>query len=576
MFKKEHLFFILLLAVLVFSIYYDSFNNSFIWDDHAFIEENPSIRKLDMRHIASFFSDKNATSSNERLSGDVWRPLTILSFAVDYKFWKLNPRYYHIENTIFHILNAILVYILMVLICENITAAFIAALVFGIHPVQTEAVTWISGRANVLFLFFGLSSFLCHIKNRINRTGVFWYSLSVIFFTLGLLSKEMAIILPLILILYDIHFYSLPKKRSNYYAPFFLISFSYIVARFSVLGRFAQRDTWWGESMLYNILTVFKAVAGYLRLLVFPANLRTGYLVDISKSIGEKDAILAIMVLSLVIFLYIWKFRNKKVMSFYILWFFVTLIPVSNIIPFKTIMAERFLYLPSIAFAAIFGILFSKIIEKFKSNIILRSITMFILAAILIFYGLATITRNIEWRNELIFGLKEVARSPSNPRCHYNLGLAYMKEAEKNSHSKDMSDSYYALAIKEFNETTKLMPDHQLAYINSGDVYNRLGLYNLAIENFKHAISIEENYAAYNNLAIAYYNNQMYDKTIKSCRRSLGLKPDHMDAYINLGNAYFMKSEYRKAKMAWSRATVLGDPGADIKEFMKYLERMGY
>ncbi len=175
---KNNLALILILVAVIILAYYDSFNNSFIWDDHSFIVENQSIRKLDVKNIISYFSDWRATASNTDLAHDVWRPLVTLSFAIDYKYWKLDSRFYHVENVIFHIVNALLVYTMTVLILGDVWIAFLASLVFSIHPVQTGAVTWISGRSNVLFLLFFLLSFIFHARNRIVP--------SLIFFTLSL------------------------------------------------------------------------------------------------------------------------------------------------------------------------------------------------------------------------------------------------------------------------------------------------------------------------------------------------------------------------------------------------------
>ncbi len=559
---KDHSVFILLLVTITFLVYYDSFNNSFIYDDYHFIVENKAIRNFNVRSIISNFTDRDSVSSSEGLSKDVWRPLMTTSFAIDYKFWKLNSRFYHIENTIWHAANVVLVYIATFLILNNGLTAFVTSVVFAIHPVQTEAVTWISGRSNLIFLLFFLLSFIFHIRNR-RRKNLLDYSFSLISFTLSLLSKEMGIVLPLILILYDLHFSN--ERDLKYYFPFFLIGAFYIFARFSVLGVVAQKEEWWGGSIYYNFLAMLKAIVTYLRLLLFPVNLKIGYLAGIPKFILDKDMIIAISILFLVAIVYLVLHRNKT-LSFYILWFFIALVPVYNIVPFKAVMAERFLYLPLIGFASVFGIFFSKV----------KGTVRYIFIFILIMYGVGTISRNVEWRDELTFYMQDAIHSPTNPKSHYNLGYAYAKEAEKNAASKKMSDSYYALAAKEFLETLRLKPDSQVSYVSLANAYNALGFYDLAVKNFRKAIAIKEDSDAYNNLAVSYYRKLMYDESLKYCKKSLYLTPDHINAYINLGNAYFMKREYRKAKMAWLQALKLGSKLPSLVQNMEDLQKLGY
>lgn len=574
--KKHHLFFTLLLAAIIFLVYYDSFNNSFVYDDYPFIVENNAIRRLDARGIISNFIERGAVSSSEGLSKDVWRPFVTTSFAIDYKLWKLIPRFYHLENTLIHAACAILVYVAVFLVIGDTFAAFIASLVFAIHPAQTEAVTWASGRSNVLFLMFFLAAFIFHIRNRKYVKTALNYNLSVIFFTCSLLSKEMAIVLPLILILYDLHFYPSDSLRRyiKYYLPYFIISAFYILARMSVVGGIAQKDDWWGGSLSSAILVSVKALSGYVRIVLFPVGLKVFYLVDIPTSFLSKGMPLALLVLAAVASVY-FIFRKEKEVSFYMLWFFVSLLPVSNIVPFKAVMAERFLYLPIIGFAALFGMSFSRSAGSSNAGGTAKGALNFLFMGMIVFYGAATVSRNIEWRDEVTFYTREALSSPADPTAQYNLGYAYGKEAKKYvSRDRETSRAYYALAVEKYKDTLFLRPDSQLAYAGLGNVYNELGMYDDAIINFRKALAIKEDSALYNNLAVSYFHKVMYDDAIMSCRKALALTPGHVNAYINIGNAYYMKNEYGKAAFAWSRAVEIGPPNPALEEKLKKLTKI--
>lgn len=493
---KQNLIFILLIVALVFITYYGSFTNAFIWDDRAFVTENQAIRNLNFKTIASYFTDRHTTSPRPRLSQQVWRPLVTTSFAVDYSLWKLDPRPYHIENAFIHAFNSVLVYIVTALIVGNALTAFLAALIFAVHPIQTQAVTLISGRANVLFLLFFLLSFIFHIKSRTVKEPTLNYVLCLIFFAFSLLSKEMAITLPLVCVLYDAHFFDKKPLRDYelYYFPFFLTALVYFIARTAVLGCVAQRELMAGGNIAAIIFTMLKVMASYIRLLFFPVNLRAEYLVSISTSIFNKDVIISCCFLLCIIAAYI-ILRRDKAVSFYIFWFFITLIPVSNLIPINTFMDERFLYLPSIAFAAILSMAFFGLLNRTRLDLV-KILLAVVLITIMVFYETATIRRNAEMRNELTFCVKEVQRSPKNAIFHYNLGNEYVRKRE------------YELAIQEYENSLSLRPDNQWAYINLADVYKKTGSYDKAIENYQKAIALpqrdEYTHAAYEGLKDAY------------------------------------------------------------------------
>ena len=554
---RDSLIFIAFLILITLSVYYNSFSNSFAYDDYARIVDNAAIRQLNAKSFISYFMDRNTTAPDEDLSQYCWRPIATASFALDYELWKLNARFYHIENAVLHIINVILVYIIILLILGSGFTAFLAALVFAIHPVQTEVVAWIACRSSILFVLFSLLAFLFHVKNKKSGYNVY-YCLSLIFFTLGLLSKEMAIVLPGILIAYDLHFDNHRKVRFylSYYLPFFLIAISYLVARFFVLGGIVRPPEWWGGSIFYNILTVVKSVVEYIRLLILPANLGVEYPVIISRSIVEKEVLGAIAILLAIIVFWI-KARPKKEISFFLAWFFIALAPAYNIVPFRAILAERFLYLPAIAFASLFGIFFAKLVRSKRP--VVKNAAAFALILIFILYAFFAMSRSLQWKNEITLYSREVARLPLNSGAHYNLGFAYTKYAQC-AGSADTAGRYYALAIKEFEKTIRLRPEYYLLYFsysNLAEIYNALGQYNLAVKNFKKARRIREDRNDYDNLTAASFRKGNFDEALGFCKQAIFANPDNANSYLNLGNIYFIKNERARAKKAWLKAASL-------------------
>jgi hypothetical protein len=567
---KKHLIFLFLSAIITFIAYRGSFNNSFVYDDYAYVVNNPAIKQINAGNIGCYFTDRNTLSSDEMLSKDNWRPIVTTSFAIDYRLWRLNPGPYHAENALLHVVNVMLLYALTFLVLNNGLAAFLTSVVFGIHPVQTEAVVWISGRSNLLFLLFLLSSFLFHIRNRKQGYSAFNYSLSLIFFLLSLLSKEMAVTAPLLFIAYDLFFHKEKKIGSyvSYYFPFFLVGLSYIVTRSAILGSIAQQREWWGEGVSGNVLLTIRAVAEYVRLLVWPANLGIEYPADIPKAIFTKESVFAVLILSAVAALWV-RSRKKREILFYLSWFFIALIPVYNIVPFKAFMAERFLYLPSIAFASLFGIVFSGLISRSGSPGA-RTAIVFVILSVFIIYAYCDIARNSDWKNEITLYAKEVSRLPLSPRAHYNLGNAYTREAQCAGIKSD-KDIYYREAIKRFNETLGLTKEPYLSYssyANLAEIYNDLGRHEPAVENFKKAKHVKEAANDLDNKADLHFENKEYNKALRCCREALLKDPKDVRAYINLGNIYLVINESAKAKRAYHKAEYLSGKNIDIDKIV--------
>jgi hypothetical protein len=187
---------ILLLMIVVFLVYADTLRYDFVWDDEDLIQTNPRITKLG--DFSTFFEV-------EPFYGNFYyRPLVIFSLAFDYRLWELKPFGYHLSNLIFHLGSVLMIYFISLSLLPRLSS-FLVALLFGLHPIHTEAVAWISGRSDVLCAFFFLASVLSfihfiQIQNRSKRLGA--YFLSLIFFLCSLLAKEMAVTLPLILLVW--------------------------------------------------------------------------------------------------------------------------------------------------------------------------------------------------------------------------------------------------------------------------------------------------------------------------------------------------------------------------------------
>ncbi|MCX5714036.1 MAG: tetratricopeptide repeat protein, partial [Candidatus Omnitrophica bacterium] len=398
------------------------------------------------------------------MATDVYRPLTTLSFAVDYAVWGLNSFGYHLMNIVLHSANAILVCILLLLLSENFFIAFFGSLIFASHPVQTEVVAWISGRSSVLFLFFYLASLIFYIKFTRMKKPSFYY-FSIFLFALSLFSKEMSLTLPLIIILYDMHFPSKEglNKKIIRYMPYFALCLFYVALRITLIKMIGQFEGW--GSPYFVFLTMLNVVVDYIRILVYPIKLcAVGYPIPIAVSMKEPRVIFSIVTLFAILASVPILFRKNRPASFALLWFFITLLPVLNIIPIKALEAERFLYLPSIGFCLLAACAASLLDEKLNKPVIGRATIIIALAGILIMgYSLKTVLRAEDWKDEVVISNKTVLASPDSAWALTALGANLMER--KN----------YRAALEPLERAVALNEGYELARNALGECYLRLG-----------------------------------------------------------------------------------------------------
>ncbi|MFQ5442317.1 MAG: hypothetical protein ACE5EB_06290, partial [Thermodesulfobacteriota bacterium] len=283
---KHALIFSSLIALVAFAVYMNTLYNGFIWDDFSIVE-NSSKSGLGIHQIARFFFDKNAYHA----PGEIYRPLYLFSFALDYRVYGAAPWGWHLTNICLHIINSVLVYLFVRSLLSvrgnddeavgrvNL-AALSAALVFAVHPVHTESVAWIKGRDDMLASIFILSSFIFYIGYSRGKKGLKYYCASIIMFIPALFSKEMSLTLPLLLILHDLCF--TPSrlkdiKRLAAFVPFFVLAGLYLVARTAVTGQVAQMG-YLGGGPGPALFTTARGFVRYFALLTIPLNQCGDYL----------------------------------------------------------------------------------------------------------------------------------------------------------------------------------------------------------------------------------------------------------------------------------------------------------
>jgi len=547
----------LLISILSLLLYANTFQNKFVWDDSVFILDNESIKNP--QGIAQFFTSPSSFSAKGDLF--IYRPLAALSFALDWRLWKLKTFPYHILNLLFYTLCGIMLYMVMQRLSRNNITALFVALIFIAHPVHTESVTWIAARSDGMFLLFLLLSLLFYMKyiSAPVPKKTPYFILSLIWYALSLLSKETAIVLPLLLVLCD--FYSAARHRvrktlynAKYYVWFVLVAVAYLYLRYSVFGRWGgKEDIRIGENIFSGVFTMSRVAAHYIRLLFFPVGQSAIYMVRISSSIKDVRVIVSLLLITVFVLTSILLARKSRETSFCILWFFVALLPVLNIIPMQNvIMAERFLFLPSIGFCMFLGTRLSLLIKSRRKQ--LKKSALFLFFSILVFYSLKTMARNRDWKDDFTFWKQASVTAPSSDRVHTNLGLIYDSRLE------------LARAIEEYKKSLELNPDNAEVYFRLGIDYDKAGWYELAMKMFLEALKKDPlNGSIHSALGSIYARTGLYENAFRQANQALKLKGDDASAYNTLGLVYERRGNYSLAISYYRRALELSGEGTEAR-----------
>ncbi|MCX5715500.1 MAG: tetratricopeptide repeat protein [Candidatus Omnitrophica bacterium] len=553
--KYRDVLIICLIAAAGLAVYANSFGNQFVWDDFTFVAENPAIRKL--TNFVSFFT-RPETLTTSGISKDTYRPLVAASFSVDYFFWKLNPRYYHIESVLFHIINAVLLYFLMRVIIKDATASALVSLLFLAHPVQTEVVDWIARRGDVIGVFCYLLAAIAHFRIRRGRDKKpLLYSGMIMLFAVAVLFKETTITLPLILISADALFPqpSGTRKRSlRYYLPFFAVIVLYMLTRRAVVGPIAQ-CAWWGGGPFPTFLTMCKVFVNYIRLLIFPMNLCADYVIPVIMSVANAGFLISFFILCAIAAAAFSLRSYSRLFTFGVCWFFISLIPASNIFPIKILLAERFLYIPSIGFfIAVIGL-----VLKQKDR--LKKTLYAAIGILLVIFGVLTAERNKDWKDEITFFTANLKRSPLSVRMRYDLGRRYAQ------------NKMYPEAISEFESAIKLDRYHYRSYLSLGNIYFDRRNYDEALECYTKAESLDpSNYGTPYNIGQVYYKKGDMAGAIKNFKRAVFLAKNSAHLHYSLAVAYYKNRQIEDAVRELGIALRLNPSHRNASSLLKKLK----
>lgn len=520
--KIRHVLPLLLIPTLSAAIYSNTLRNGFTYDDDA-----------TLRRIKNITIDSLFTQDYFAVSGEIsYRPVVTLTYLVDNIVFQSSPWGYHLTNIVIHTLNTILLYLFVARLCKPLieahrvnTCAMVASLLFSVNPVLTEAVNNISFREDLLVFMFSFLAFHLYILS-LRRTHLLErytiYSISCICYALAVFSKEMAITLPILLLLWELlSFHEVPQNKvlrlAKRLSGFIIATALYLYIRLYYLSN--PSETYFqGWAIIEALLTLPYLLFKYINLILFPFSLSADHTLKPVSALFTYDFLLPFAVALFIGCSIYYRYRYHRTAAntllFYgILFFLIALIPVSNLFPISNHMAERYLYFPMAGISiiaaycgycinlsprwnnhkVIFGILFTLIISS---------------------YSFTTIYRNRIWRDNYTLWNDTAKKMPFSYRAHYNLGNIYR--------DKLLLDN----AIKEYRIAIEINPKNPDGHANLGTSYRLKGLLDEAISQYEEVLKLnpQDHFATY-HLGNIYSSKGMHVEALKAYKKLLAAAP---------------------------------------------------
>lgn len=567
-----------LIIGLTFVAFFPSMNNTFTnWDDQYYVTENTWITSFSGENLEHIFT--------ETLMGN-YHPITVLSLSFNHLISGTKPALYHLTNVLIHMMNVFWVFFLVYfLTAKRRNVAIVTALLFAIHPMHVESVSWISERKDVLYAFFMLPAMISYIFFR--QSGIrkyYWYA--IVLFVLSCLSKGMAVSMAPALVLIDL-FQSrkIDSKAIMNYVPFFALAMLFGIIAVIAQGEAVDVSEKFslGERIQYGCYGFLV----YLLKFIVPYKLSNYYpYPNPELGIPAIYSIAPFLVLAIVGFS-VYMLKRNRVVSFGLLFFLVTIVLVLQFISVgQVIMAERYSYIPYIGLGVIIGYGYDYLVSgKNKMLTPMKNLWIAGLVAVAILFSIITFQRTKVWKNSGTLWTDVIKKYPTLGVAYYDRALYYSDIGETDKAISDYSSAiqykkeYYRaqfnlaqiyqsqnreeealvhfLKAEEF--ILKKEPSDPNPYTNIGNIYNNKGDYKLSISYYQKALALDPNYElAHSNLGIAYFRAGNLKLALESFTKAITLNPNNPSTYYNRSSVYANMGNKKQARVDYQKSLQLG------------------
>ncbi|MFQ5465067.1 MAG: tetratricopeptide repeat protein [Thermodesulfobacteriota bacterium] len=547
-------------ALLAFAVYLPTLAGGFVnWDDPTYIYKNEMIRSMDGEFFRWAFT--SVVSGN-------WHPLTMISHAVDYALWGLAPWGHHLTSILLHAVNTALVFFLTLRVvnmarrtegargraARGLAAAFITSVLFAVHPLHVESVAWLSERKDLLSALFYILALLAYLGYATGR-GRVSYCLSLVFLTLSLMSKPMAVSLPLVLLILD--WYPLGRLRFDggrgrtlrvaaEKLPFFALAGVFSLLTLWAQGQAAAVSSLESAPLASRLLVASRGYIFYLVKMFVPAGLAPYYPYPGEIRFLSMELLGPVVIFAALTALAAASIRKRRWFAAAWLTYLVTLAPVAGIVKIGAMAAaDRYFYIPGVAPLVLIGAGAGALAHARKKGIMAAVV---VAAAVL---SVLTVRQIGVWKDSITLWTHEISIYPDSvPLAYANRGIAYGGEGR------------IALALADFSRAAEIKPDFAKAYYNRANAYDILGRKEEAIEDLSAAIRVKPRYLkAYYRRGVLYAGLGRYPEAARDLEAAVELAPGFRPALLALGRVYAAMGDRAASELYYERARGLASPG---------------
>ena len=534
-------FFVAGIAVITAICFLPSlFNNWVNWDDPTYLLQNPLIISDTIQWTDIFTKDQVL---------GIYHPLTLLSYAFDYQIWGLNPFGFHITNLIFHLGSTVVAFFVFRKLGASILVSSVVSLLFGIHPMHVESVAWISERKDVLYVFFLLLAWLSYLcfRAKANSKRWIWYSLMMVLFIISILSKPIAFVFPVILILSD-YLQNNQFQRSSIWDKVPVIILAIIAILIAQSGQVDSNSIGLGTE--HPVPTFFYGTYNltfYLYKAILPIQLSAFHPLPLDDSMNYLlyGAILPFIGLIWVLYA---SFKKSTRIFFGLAFFIFTIAPLLQIIPFgKALSSERYTYLPYLGLFYLVGLGLEYLLQKHAAKKLLIWSASIVVTCLLLAQNYQ---QQKVWKTSEVLWSSVIEQYPNAYFPYVCRGRYYLEQENAKEAWEDFNKSIeltpnteafyergllnesfanYDMALKDYLAATKGAIEYPKAHLNAGNIYARKGELQKAKVHIKKALTLDSEYSlAYLNFATLLKIEGEFATALKYIDKAISLEPENL------------------------------------------------
>jgi len=585
--------------IVAIIVYLNCLANKFTYDDHSYIENNPFLSSIKGVAYVAFEPIK----PGEIHRGHLYRPVSLFVGYLIGKLFGITPISFHSFNILFHAINSVLMFILLEKFNLGRRTVFIAALLFAIHPIHTEAVASAVGMTELLaFLFVTVGAIMLFQRNKI------YASFAPVFLFLSFLSKETSIVF-LVFYIFVIFYIGFKDKEDKLFrlklaGSLFIPLIIYFILRMHVMGQFLHAkqvqfsfvdNPLINEGLWSRIITGVYIFLYYFILFFYPVRLSADYSyqsIEVIRSVMDWRVIIIIVFMMAGIILSRYALRKKMFIELSgIIFFFITLMPVSNIFFISgAMMGERFMYLPSMGLCLFIANVLNRL--AFNGGMRLKVLNV-VLILIGLMLAIMTVARNNEWRDDKRLFRAVLKVVPNNVKANYNLGVLLMKEGDykeaEGYFKKAISiypkyyDAYMGLAfmhyykgewseaITEVKKALSVFKRNEEAYALLAELYMKIGKREKAIETYIDGINnLEASFVLNYKVGLEFFKEEKWEIAEQHFKAAANVS-DMPELHYYLGRCYLYMGNKEKARMEFEKCFTIYKEKPEIIKFLAFL-----